>query len=787
MIPSSSAQASLLRGAALLLAITASTTARAENIVYPADSGVINVKNAPYNAKGDGVTDDTAAIQQAISANLNGSKIIYLPNGTYLVSDRLQWRNVTTGFSAGWGAYLSMQGQSQAGTIIKLKNGATGYNSASSPKAVIYTASRDDQNVYDDATGPGNQAFQNSVKNLTVDIGSGNLGAIGIDYQVSNWGSLRNVTVRTSDPAQAGYAGVSMTRRDNGPGLVKNLQVTGFQHGVLIGDFSYGMVLDTISLSNQTTDGISITDEPTSIENFTSANTVPALVINGNTVVNLINANLTGGAATNVAIDNQGGNSHLYARNITTSGYANAIRNRGVAVAGVATPEYVSDAIKSLNTSPQRSLGLAFPETPTYFDSNLADWKSAGPASGGDDTAHIQSILSSGGSVVYFPNGNYHVSTTLHVPATVKHLVGLESHILAASTTSFSATPVFSFEGAGSDAVLMEGFHVEVNANCIGVQQSTTRTVVLQDGEVGGQTISYQNTAGCGPLYLEDVIASVHLPNSQLVYARQLDLEQGDSSVINSGATMVILGAKSERTDTIFQNLSGGKLEILGGSFDTFGSAPAGHPIFVNNASSLTASFCGTAYNSGFFFTNLVTETRSGTTTNFAASSAYWRGLGTSMPLYVGYQTGAVPISFETETLTVPAKSAATHRIIADPAFSNGQGTILDATTTGDYVTYLVPNISAGAYDVRVGVKCLNTRGRIQLTVGRADNFAGTSAPVGAVQDEYNANQVFTEFDLGAWMPGTTSDKWFQFMVTGKNSASAGYTECLDYIKLIPQ
>ena len=35
------------------------------NIVYPATPVVVNVKAAPYRAQGDGVTDDTNAIQQA--------------------------------------------------------------------------------------------------------------------------------------------------------------------------------------------------------------------------------------------------------------------------------------------------------------------------------------------------------------------------------------------------------------------------------------------------------------------------------------------------------------------------------------------------------------------------------------------------------------------------------------------------------------------------------------------------------------------------------------------------
>jgi len=44
-----------------------------------------NVRSSPYNAKGDGVTDDTAAISAAVKAVAGTGKAVYLPAGTYLM------------------------------------------------------------------------------------------------------------------------------------------------------------------------------------------------------------------------------------------------------------------------------------------------------------------------------------------------------------------------------------------------------------------------------------------------------------------------------------------------------------------------------------------------------------------------------------------------------------------------------------------------------------------------------------------------------------------------------
>jgi hypothetical protein len=44
-----------------------------------------NVKNAPYNAKGDGITDDTEAIQAAVN-DCPAGQVVYLPTGVYKIT-----------------------------------------------------------------------------------------------------------------------------------------------------------------------------------------------------------------------------------------------------------------------------------------------------------------------------------------------------------------------------------------------------------------------------------------------------------------------------------------------------------------------------------------------------------------------------------------------------------------------------------------------------------------------------------------------------------------------------
>ncbi len=133
--------------------------------------------------------------------------------------------------------------------------------------------------------------------------------------------------------------------------------------------------------------------------------------------------------------------------------------------------------------------------------------------------------------------------------------------------------------------------------------------------------------------------------------------------------------------------------------------------------------------------------------------------------------------------MAVHASSGQSLTLNADLGYSNGHGMIYNATGVGNYVTFIIPNIAAGTYDIRIGVKKLSSRGIVQLAIGTP-----TITPVnlGAPQDFYASSATFTEIDLGTWNPATTSDKYFQFTVTGKNASSTGYSMALDYIRSDP-
>jgi len=585
-----------------IVAPNASTTEPARLKKFPADA-VVNVRS--YGAKGDGKTDDTAAIQKAIQENVGKMRILFFPQGTYLVSDTLAWRDA----EGRWQCWLVFQGECVGTTILRLKDAVFG--DPNKPRPVIMTASVDPLAP----EGGGNQGFGNSIYDLTVDVGTANPGAIGIDYLASNKGIVENVIVRSSDPNRSGHTGVAMRRPWPGPCFLKNVRVEGFDYGIDTANTAVSVTMEHIVLNHQRICGLRNAD-----------NTVSAVISRqgeGNPygaagLVVLLDSKLMGGDPAGAAVENA---AHLFVRNIETSGYKVVVRDHGREVASLANGEYASQVIRGKFGGPTTSLNLPVVETPTYWDNDLSHWKSVGPPNGNDDTAQIQAVLDSGASTVYFPPGGYHVSDTLRVRGRVRHLIGMEAAILHASSHAFKKTsvakPIFRFETPDNDvpAVIFERFNVlNFVDGGTAIENASRKDLVIKDVFSWTADGGYQNEPGAGRLFIEDFAysdcrqapgfhqGSKTIFRSQKVWARQFNPEprfnpeiEFGPRIVNDGGDLWILGYKTEGFGPILTTRNGGRSEVLGGfhywnSDDEDQKLPAS-PAYVIENGEMSASF----------------------------------------------------------------------------------------------------------------------------------------------------------------------------------------------------
>ncbi len=582
----------------------------------PGDSRVTNIK--AFGAIGDGVTDDTQAIQRALE---DGNRFIYLPKGTYLVCDTLKIAQTRK-------RYFFL-GESRDGAIVKLKDNCPGFGNSKNPKPVISTE------------GPAGQAFQNSIFDLTVDIGQGNPGAIGLQFLNNNQGTIRNVTVKSSDPNKIGSAGIDLTLPWPGPGMIEDVQIIGFDYGIKSGFPEFSMVFEDIYLQDQRVAGIENGANLLSIRGLTSNNSVPVIRNKDDrSLVVLLDGKFQGGSTSYSAIENERG--VLYARNLTSSGYQSAIDNGSEIIPGNIISEYVSDGVYSLFPSPQSSLNLPIEEVPTVEKDNLEDWVSvtqygANPDDNEDDTKAIQKAIDSGKSTVYFPKGSYQISQTIHLRGNVKRITGLGSTFTVIDPLNNQNKPVFRLEDGKQDVVILEHFWGNYGGKeFYWVEHASSRTLVLQNIAVGSGK-AYRNS-GYGRLFIKDITASDWVFNHQQVWARQLNPEGDNVKIVNNGSTLWILGMKTEDEGTAIKTIGGGKTEVLGGLlYPGSGIIPDDQPAFLTDESQLSVVI-GESHYGGARYKTFVKETRNGETKTLFSDVLPNRGSAKMIPLYVGYQ-----------------------------------------------------------------------------------------------------------------------------------------------------
>lgn len=612
---------------------------------YP-EGSVINVKTQ-YGAMGDGVADDTAALRRAIAENIGhqAPAILFLPAGVYLISDRLEWRDTLGNFSP----RLVLAGESRDSTVIRLADASAGYQDTAVPKAVLFTASegRTSGGAADwVGLGEGNEAFQNYLFDLTVEVGLGNPGAIGIDYLASNIGAVRNVLIRALGPSLAGLA---LVRRWPGPCLIKNLEVEGFAYGLVGASTQYGVTLDNITLRNQEVAGILVDGQSLFMRKVFSENVVPALIQNGpGSLVVLLDGVLPGGSASVSAIRHNAG--EYYFRDVTAQGYRSALSLGASPVSGLTIAEASSRSALSIFPSPPTSLGLPIGDTPEIAEDPPETWTSIGDFGGrGDDPAFdnspaLQAAIDSGATTVYLPVSSYAFSQPVILRGNLRHLHFMGSRIGVTNPNNFTELlPVFIVEAGAAPIVMIErvGSFWDLSAPTFPgalVDHASSRTLVIRHGGGGVRTLP-----GSGPVFLEDVGARRIELNGGRVWARQLNLESQDVEteyVLNNGGQLWILGMKTEGPNTVIRTLTAGKSELLGGFIFPELPPVAGTPAFDSVNASQSLVYLSQAYVSspGADYDIQVREKRGPQTRTLSKSQTLPRANGSMVPLFVGYQ-----------------------------------------------------------------------------------------------------------------------------------------------------
>lgn len=564
--------------------------------IAPADAGLIDVTQAPYHAIPNDGRDDTAAIQRALDDHPNRNAVIYLPDGVYTITDTLRWPDSTSGSQRHKRTHL--QGQSTEGTVLRVPDAHRHFGNPEQPRAVVWTGSK-----------PA-QRFRNSLRNLTIDVGSDNPGAIGLQYIASNQGSVRHVDLIAGD--NAGLIGLDLGYTDEqGPCLIKDVTIRGFDVGVSARTQVNSITIEGLRLEGQRRVGLSNAGQVISIRRLTSDNAVTAIEnLDPNGLITLLESTLTGtgGAIERPAIHNASG--AIVVRQTKIAGYGQGIANESSNGSGESAPTGRIDAYVShlpYHVDPRSVEGdlaglwrIEVKETPPAPQPPVSAW--AGPHQFGgdptddlDDTAAVQAAIDSGATVIYFPHGDYgkrgwKIDGDVLIPATVRRVTALEGRIKGDGD--------FVVVEDAEDPLVID--RVDLLYRRIGVENRTERTVVLS-GITFGKKRSYNGT-GKGDLFLEDVCGHGWRFDGINVWARQLNPESKTVKIANTEGQFWVLGLKTEMAGTIVETKAGGRTEINGGFIYAQGSTKTTPMFTVVTApgfgpSSLVASVGETTWN----------------------------------------------------------------------------------------------------------------------------------------------------------------------------------------------
>ena len=557
-----------------------------------------------HAAKGDGASDDTAAFQDVWDLlkrqfqahgpwGTDNSFYVYLPRGTYKVSDTLIYRGETIGAFPTWNNkfdinHVHFVGQDRSRTVIKLADHCAGFQDPTHPKIVL--AFQHPDTVFNNVPGG------NWLRNLTVDTGRGNPGAVALFFQGANNTDIRDVTLRSEDGQ--GRCGLWL-KQGSIQGYYADLTILGFQDGISVSvNGEVDAAFEYLTLRGQTNAGILQTAGGLSLRRVRSVQRagVPALRIDGSgPQAVLLDSQLQGAGGSGPAIEMTHSTEQcLFARNVQTAGYAEAVRKAGLlAVPQHTIQEYVSYPVQAeKGSSPARSLRLPVAESPRvpWYDP-ATQWAIV------DDYPSIQAALNSGKPMICFKQRHYKLTGDVTVPATVQVVNGMGSAVDGGMfvVNQPSAAPIL-FQDASLPIRVMA--RRNVIQRCAGGALSNPTGLPV--------TFYLENVN-------DDATGDDFCPPGSHVFARQIDIEYGSGNqIVCNGGVLWIFGFKTENMHaTPFTVKNGGTLEILGGYCNQTNAPPPDqqNPIIRNDGGRVSATLFT---NLGGPFLHAVEETRAG-------------------------------------------------------------------------------------------------------------------------------------------------------------------------------
>lgn len=574
--------------AALLAGPAISPRAAAEEpIVFPSAGGIVHARD--HGAVPDDETDDTAAIQAALDAFPNGNRIVYLAPGTYLVSETLKWPEGDGGGNAQKRTIL--QGAGRDLTVLRLPEASPGFGESARPKALVWTG------------GSPAQRFRNAVRDLSIEVGAGNPGAIGLQFNASNQGGIRRVAIRAAEGS--GKIGLDLGHCDEiGPLLVRHLRVEGFETGILTKWPVNSITFEQVELEGQRRLGWWNYHQMVFVRGLVSANRAPALFNEKDSwgSVVLLDSRLQGinPARTTPAIHNQ---RQMVLRDVEILDYPKGIehddkgRDKGdlPSPAQIAQDSSHRNVVSLFREIPDGTFATAgevprlpVKETPEIpWGDPAKDWANlldfgADPTGAADSSAALQRAIDAGAATVYLPAGaNFRFGGTVEIRGPVRRIIGLEGR--------------FAAEGAGPGGPiwrLVDGRHPA------GLADAPTVVVERLAGTSGGaplkirhesaRTLVVSSTTGIdvegadsGDLFLDDFCGHLdRLGPGQSAWCRQLNSEREGLKCRNAGGRLWILGMKTEKTGTLVETSDGGFTEIHGVFLYSNAGWKAGEPAF---------------------------------------------------------------------------------------------------------------------------------------------------------------------------------------------------------------